>query len=155
MNELTKVITETDLVVNEATLSEIIASALSVIKGKLAAQALALDGLPDNPGVSQRYCKAFTLQASALGTTSWDPFYHDWKAQYQQVQVFLTTAMEDSKARTALSSIDKYSSENYLGYKRTYHPDVIAQMEPCIREVVLGLQLWFQNKETTEHHPAM
>lgn len=155
MNEQTKEPAETSVVVDNETLVGLIASALSAIKGKLAIQALALEDLPDNPAILQRYGKAFTLQYSALGTTSWDPFYHDWKAQYQQVQTFLSSAMEDSKARTALASISRHSSDNYMGYKRTYHPEVIAQVQPAINEVVLGLQLWFRNNDAVDRSPTM
>lgn len=131
---------------NEASLFQIIANARTVITQKLAEHALQVSDLPDNPDISRRAGKSFVISSSALGTTSWDPFYHDWKSQYEQIAQHLVAAMTDSKSRTGLASIIETGKERLQSRTRTYHPEVVRQVYPSVSEVVVALRHWFKNE---------
>lgn len=139
-----KVSTSEKSTVAEASLLEVIAQARAVITQKLAEHALQVSSLPDNPQVSRREGKSFVISSSALGTTSWDPFYHDWKSQYEQIGFYLINAMTDTKSRTALASIVETGKERLQSTTRTYHPDVVRQVYPHVMDVVTALRHWFK-----------
>lgn len=127
----------------DTSLNVIIAAAKQVVAAKLALLAESLDAQPDNPGIIKRVPHGFILSAASMGLTSWDPFYHDWKGQYAQVQQYLQHALMDAPARTALASIAKHGKDQYQKTTRTYHPEVLRVIGPLTAEVTSALNAWY------------
>ena len=104
-----------------------------------------LEDLPDNPNIIQRSGKSFTLSASSLGV-SWDPFYHDWKQQYESVQNYLETAMIDAHSRAALASLAKTGKVYGEQGTRTYNPEVLKHIQPIAMAVTEAVKLWHSDE---------
>lgn len=134
------------------TLEQVLTLAKSMVDSRLAEMAASLDNETDNPGILKREKKGYVISSAALGTTSWEPFYHDWLAQYKQVKEYLENALTDSKARTSLKSLCEHGNDNYKGYKRTYHPHVTEQLNPLLAETIATLNLWFQKGEEVSNN---
>jgi len=97
---------------------------VSVLKTKLIAH---IDTLPDNPKIKRvGDGKSFTMNVSDLGD-NWSPFYHDFKAQYQDlIRIINTKPVEQ-----VISSFESVIKNGYTGKRAG---DSSKRFHPVVRE---------------------
>ena len=88
---------------------------------------LKIQALPDNPRINRLSDRSFILSSNQLGR-NWDPFYHDFKAQYQ----YISERIEKMETGCVVCWLDKLikNEHEYVNYNMIkFHPEVIAHIK--------------------------
>ena len=91
-----------------------------------------INELPDNPRINRMSSRSFTISSSALRDGNQflrlDPFFHDFKAQYQKVCDIIETCHPEN-ITSVLQEIVKDQSYRTRGVTYHFHIDVIDNLK--------------------------
>lgn len=92
-----------------------------------------LSELPDNPRITRRSDKCFTINVKDIGPGAiLSPFYHDFKAQYKEIsEIIEEETLEDASKK--IDTIIKTGSLMYKNKAMHFHPDVITNLKEGLR----------------------
>ena len=104
-----------------------------------------IEALPENPAVKQVSGRCFTMDAKALGTQNWTPFYHRFSEQYKfiraiienydinQIEQIFKEIVTTGNIRLQRSTLTTKDGYEFSGRETYYfHPDVIRMLRDTL-----------------------
>lgn len=136
-------------------LSERLAYALALIDEAIADAASKLGTGPDNPAIrriggADKKLIAFNVNSSELGragrTGSWDPFSHDWLAQYR----YARELVEKRKFSALRDLLSGHTYRDLSHGLRTFAPQVIEHVKAITGDLQAAVALTDANRLTAK-----
>ena len=121
-------------------LAELLIQALALFEGAIEEARVELVKQGDNPKIDRRFPNApnvFVISSSVLGANQkWDPFAHDWVAQYRYAADLLQT-----RRFAALEKLLEGSGYRDASHgMRTFAPEVIERIKAITGDLRLAVQ---------------
>jgi hypothetical protein len=89
-----------------------------------------IDALPDNPRIQRIGAgKAFSISSKDLGG-NWSVFYHDFRAQYQEI----IKELDSRGPFTALNRLTEIIDNQQIKSGQKLHPDVVSHLKKLLGE---------------------
>lgn len=114
----------------ENNLASSIARAIADLTAAANEAAEKLAGGPDNPAIKRSGPRTLTIAMKDMGLKNWTPFYHDWKAQYNELAEMLRAHRFAAVADAATTGSIKSK-----GGKRDLAPEVVQRLRAIIGDV--------------------